>query len=145
MKSTDEVIQISQSFNCSIGKVWEAITETDQMKIWYFEQLKDFKPEVGFETQFSLMSGETRFTHQWKITEVKSQQMITYQWSYEEYPGLALVVFKLSNENNQTTLQIENSVIEDFPDNVPEFKRESAVGGWTYLIKESLKKYLSED
>jgi len=35
-------------------------------------------------------------------------------------------------------------VLEDFPQDIPEFKRESGLAGWTYLILESLQKYLAD-
>ncbi len=34
--------------------------------------------------------------------------------------------------------------VEKFPDNIPEFKRESDVAGWNYFIKDSLKEFLEE-
>ena len=38
---------IERVYNAPIQLVWEAITNRDQMKQWYFD-LKEFKPEVGF-------------------------------------------------------------------------------------------------
>jgi len=32
-----------------------------------------------------------------------------------------------------------------FPDDIPEFKRESGVEGWNYLIKKSLKAFLEKE
>jgi hypothetical protein len=34
-------------------------------------------------------------------------------------------------------------VVEDFPDDIPEFDRESCQSGWNYLISESLSSYLT--
>lgn len=34
-------------------------------------------------------------------------------------------------------------VLESFPQNTPEFKRESCVGRWGYFIKHRLKNYLN--
>ena len=45
--------------------------------------------------------------------------------------------------NNITTLHLNFTVLEAFPENIPEFKRESGVEGWNYLIKESLKNFLN--
>jgi len=42
---------IERVFNSNSSKVWEAISNQDIMKKWYFD-LKDFKPEVGFKFSF---------------------------------------------------------------------------------------------
>jgi len=33
-----------------VKALWDAITEVDQMRLWCFESIPSFKPEVGFET-----------------------------------------------------------------------------------------------
>jgi hypothetical protein len=35
-------------------------------------------------------------------------------------------------------------VRETFPDDIPEFRRDSCIGGWEYLIQKSLKEYLEK-
>ncbi len=83
--------------------------------------------------------------HKWRITEVIPRKVITYNWQFEEYPGEGLVEFNISSEKNKTKLRLTNYVLEDFPDNVPEFTRESCHGGWTYFINERLKEFLEKD
>ena len=50
MRNTDKPVIVEQIFNTTIANVWDAITELDQMKQWYFNNIESFKPEVGFET-----------------------------------------------------------------------------------------------
>ncbi len=40
----NNVIIIEQDFNAAASKVWNAITDKDEMKIWYFD-LEAFKPD----------------------------------------------------------------------------------------------------
>ena len=40
---------IEQVYDAPIGKVWQALTDKDKMKEWYFPQLKKFEPVVGFK------------------------------------------------------------------------------------------------
>jgi len=54
MKKNEEPIIVEQTFNTSVDTVWNALTEIDQMRKWYFESIPSFKPEVGFETQFNV-------------------------------------------------------------------------------------------
>ncbi|MEL7124229.1 MAG: SRPBCC domain-containing protein, partial [Bacteroidota bacterium] len=82
------------------------------------------------------------FPHQWKIMEVIPQQKIVYNWRYEGYAGDSMVSFELIENDAQTTLRLTHQVLESFPQDIPEFTRESCLGGWNYFIKESLSKYL---
>jgi uncharacterized protein YndB with AHSA1/START domain len=142
MKITDDPIVVEQTFNKSIDIVWDSITKIDQMRQWYFENIPSFKPELGFETQFNVQSGDRNFPHLWKLTEVVPKKLIAYNWKYESYQGDSFVVFELFKEKNCTRLKLTHHIKESFPDNIPEFKRESCIEGWTYFIKKRLKEFL---
>ena len=112
---------------------------------WYFENIPDFKPEVGFETSFLIENEGRKFTHEWKITEVEPLKKITYEWRFKEYPTiLGVVTFLISEKENKTLLKVTNQGIETWPNNVPEFTRESCQGGWEYFINQNLKNYINE-
>ena len=83
MRKDDEPIIIEHTFNVSIETIWNAITEIEQMRQWYFENIPSFKPEVGFETQFNVRSQDRNFLHMWKVTEVVPLKKITYNWKFE--------------------------------------------------------------
>lgn len=142
MKVNDDPIIIEQFFNSPIELVWNAISNVKEMRKWFFDNIPDFKPEVGFETQFNIKSEERNFFHKWRIRNVIPKKMIEYNWSYDVYPGNAFVIFELSEVNSSTKLTLTNIVTEDFPEDIPEFKRESCIGGWTYFINNRLKEYL---
>ncbi len=142
MKKDDQPIVVEQAFKSSIDNVWKAVTEAPKMRQWFFDNIPSFKPEVGFKTQFNVTSGDRNFLHKWEITEVVPQKLITYNWKYEGYPGNSFVTFELSENNNSTNLTLTHDIVEDFPDDIPEFSRESCIGGWEYFIKQSLNKYL---
>lgn len=142
MKKTDPPIIVKQNFHSPLEIVWKSITELEKMHQWYFENIPSFKPEVGFKTQFNIKSGERNFLHKWEVLEVIPNKLIKYNWKYENYPGDSNVTFELLEENNKTKLKLTVEVLEDFPQNIPEFKRESCIGGWEYFIKDRLKKYL---
>lgn len=142
MKKSEKPIIIEQSYSASINKVWKALTELDEMKQWYFRELLSFKPVPGFETRFVVQAEDRIFPHVWKVTEVVPGKKIEYEWSYEGYPGSSIATFELSEKSNRTKLKFTFTTIEDFPDNIPEFKRESGVQGWNYFIQNSLKDYL---
>ncbi len=144
MRVDEDPIIVEQNFNASIETVWNAITEVDQMQKWYFADILAFKPEIGFETQFIVQPGERSFNHMWEVTEVVPLKKISYNWKYDEYPGNSTVSFELYEENDSTILRLTHKVTENFPDDIPEFKKQSGLTGWTYFIKKSLKKYLEK-
>lgn len=144
MKVDEEPIIIEQTFNTSIDAVWKAITDIDQMRQWFFDNIPSFKPEVGFETQFDVQSGERTFRHMWKVTEVVPLKLIKINWNYEGYQGDSDVLFELSEQDNKAKLRLTDLVLEDFSQDIPEFKRESGVEGWTFFIKRSLKDFLDK-
>ena len=142
MKKNDPPVTVEETFNATIKDVWEAITNIELMRKWYFDNIPSFIPEVGFEIQFNVTNEGRNFLHIWKITEVVPEKIIAYSWNYKEYPGEGLVVFDLSEQNGLTKLKLTNEIIESFPDDLPEFKRESCIAGWEYFIKGNLKNLL---
>ncbi len=142
MKKNDIPIIVEQSFNASIQAVWNAITDINEMHKWYFENIPDFKPVVGFKTQFNVQSEERNFLHKWEITEVKPLRLIKYSWVFEEYPGKSTAAFEIFEEEKLTKLRLKVNVLEDFPDEIPEFTTDSCLNGWNYFIKQRLKDYL---
>jgi uncharacterized protein YndB with AHSA1/START domain len=145
MKKNDEPIIVEQVFSAPIETVWTAITDIDHMRQWYFENIPAFKAEVGFETQFDVQSGERIFPHRWKITEVMPLKKIVYNWNFDGYPGDSFVVFELFKQNELTKLRLTLRVVETFPQDIPEFLRESCIGGWNFFLKERLKEFLEKD
>lgn len=135
-------IIVEETYNAPLANVWEAITNKNKMKKWYFD-LTEFKAEVGFEFSFE-GTGRTGATyiHQCKITEVIPYQKLQYSWEYEKVEGFSLVTFELFEEENKTRLKLTHSGVESFPQNDPDFVLGNFNGGWTQLVKELLRDYL---
>jgi uncharacterized protein YndB with AHSA1/START domain len=142
MKKSDKPIIVEQVFNASRTDVWNALTDIDEMKKWYFENIPAFEPVNGFKTSFNVISNGRNFLHKWEVTEVIPEERIAYTWRFEGYGGLSTTDFFLKEENGGVRLILTVTVQEDFQENIEEFKRESCIGGWNYFIKERLKNYL---
>ena len=142
MKRSDDPIIVEEYFDADPGSVWGAITEVEQMREWFFENIPDFKPIVGFTVEFNVDAGERSFLHQWEITKVVPGRLIEYNWKYSGYAGDAIVTFEVIPENGSTMLRLTNIVTEDFQEGIPEFERQSCIGGWEYFIKQRLNEYL---
>ena len=145
MQKNEPPIVIEQKFDNPIETVWAAITDLDRMRQWYFENIPAFKAEVGFETRFEVNAGERVFPHCWKVTAVKPPELIAYDWRYEGYPGDSRLQIELFRQAVGTRLKLTHSVSESFPQDIPEFKRESGIAGWNYFIGTRLKEYLEKN
>jgi len=144
MRADEAPVIVEETFDVSAQAVWSAITVVKEMREWYFDNIPAFEARVGFETGFMVTNEGRGFPHQWKVTEVVPVEKISYEWRFEGYPGVGLVAFELVEKEGATTLKLTNTVLEDFPDDVPEFKRESCLGGWEYFIGQRLKEYLEK-
>lgn len=140
----NEPFIIERTYNAPVEKVWNAITDKSEMKQWYFD-LAEFKLEVGCEFQFYGGTKEKQWLHLCKITEAVPKEKLTYTWKYDGYTGISYVTFELFAEENKTRLKLTHAGLESFPtDQVPEFKKENFVEGWTDLIGRSLKEFLEK-
>lgn len=144
MKATDSPIIVKQFFKLDSLSVWDAITNHQLMIQWYFNNIPDFKAEVGFKTQFNVKAPSRDFLHIWEVTNVIPLKKITYNWTFKDIKGSSDVTFELIEQNDGTLLRVSNVVIEDFNDNIPEFKSESCLMGWKYFINEQLVSFLSK-
>lgn len=136
----NEPFVIERTFQAPVAKVWKAITDKNDMKKWYFD-LKEFKPEVGFEFSFYGGTEEKQYLHLCRITEVIVNRKLTYSWRYDGYPGISYVTFELFEEGRATKVKLTHAGLETFPQDRPEFGRESFAQGWTEIIGTGLKEF----
>jgi uncharacterized protein YndB with AHSA1/START domain len=129
-----EALVIERTFNAPVARVWKALTDVEQMRQWYFE-LKEFKPEVGFEFEFSVEHKGMNYHHLCKITEVIPQKKLVHTWRYKGHEGNSLVTFELSAEDNKTRLKLTHDGLDSFP-KTPAFARENFKQGWTAITAE---------
>jgi uncharacterized protein YndB with AHSA1/START domain len=140
LKSKNEPLVIERTFNASAARVWRALTNKDEMKQWYFD-LKEFKPEVGFEFEFTVEHEGMKYHHLCKITDVIPQKKLAYTWRYKGHEGDSLVTFELFADGDKTRLKLTHEGLETFP-KTPAFARTNFMEGWTQIIGSSLKNFL---
>jgi uncharacterized protein YndB with AHSA1/START domain len=138
-----EAVVIERTFNAPVARVWKALTDVEEMRRWYFE-LKEFKPEVGFEFEFIVEHEGMKYHHLCKITEVIPQRKLAYTWRYKGHEGNSLVTFELFADGNKTQLKLSPEGLETFP-KTPSFARKNFMEGWTRIIGSSLKEFVESD
>ena len=130
--------------DATVSKVWEAITDKEAMKQWYFD-LTAFKPEIGFEFQFEGGKDDKLYLHICKIIEVIPNKKLCYSWRYDGYPRNSHVTFELFEEGDKIRLKLTHEGIERFGTDNPDFARENFDAGWTYLIETAIKEFVQKD
>jgi uncharacterized protein YndB with AHSA1/START domain len=139
-----KILVIERMYDAPIEKVWEAITNKEQMRQWYFD-VSDFKAEVGFEFEFKGENDGKSFLHKCIVREVQPLKKISYTWRYEGYPGESLVTFELLNiNNNQTRLKLTHSGTDSFLSH-PDFAKADFNEGWNSILDKSLRDYVETD
>lgn len=136
---------IERTYNAPIKKVWEALTDKDKMKQWYFV-LDKFEARVGFEFSFPGQGskGET-YIHHCKIVAVTEFKKLSYTWTYENIPGHSVVTFELFEEaENKTRVKLTHEGLGTFPSDNPDFAPTSFEGGWNELIGNLLKEFVEK-
>jgi uncharacterized protein YndB with AHSA1/START domain len=138
-----EAVVIERTFAAPVARVWKALTDVGEIKQWYFD-LKEFKPEVGFEFEFIVEHEGMKYHHLCKITEVIPQRKLAYTWRYKGHKGNSLVTFELFADGNKTQLKLTHEGLETFP-KTPSFARKNFMEGWTQIIGSSLKEFVESD
>ncbi len=62
-------------------------------------------------------------------------KMLAYNWKYECISRDSFVKFELFEENKMKKLRLTHQVLEDFPDEIPEFNGESLLRVGHFLSK----------
>ena len=135
-----EAVIVERTLKAPVTRVWKALTDVDQMREWYFD-LKEFKPQAGFEFEFSVEHEGTTYHHLCRVTEVIPEKKIAYTWRYKSEPGDSLVTIELFAEGDNTRLKLTHTGIESFP-KTPAYARKNFEQGWTAIIGTELKQFV---
>lgn len=135
-------VVMERVLDAPVSLVWEAITDIEKMREWYFPQLEAFKPEAGFQTEFNVRCGDEDYLHIWRVIEAIPERKIAYSWRYGGYPGDSVVTFELAAAGDKTRLTLTHAGLETFlPEVHPRLARSSFHAGWTELSA-SLQSFL---
>ena len=141
---THEPFVIERTYNAPVKKVWEAITDKNKMKQWYFD-IAEFKPEVGFEFQFTGGNEGRTYLHLCKIVEVIDGKKLKHSWRYDGYEGNSFVTWELFDEGEKTRVKLTHEGLETFPINNPDLAKNNFVMGWTEITGTLLPNYLQQN
>ena len=139
-----EPIIVERVYNAPVSKVWEAITDAEKMREWYFN-MKGFEPVVGCEFSFIAGAECNEYLHLCRVTEVIENKKLGYTWRYADHPGDSLVTFELFDEGGNTRLKLTHTGVESFGTENPDMRKENFIAGWTDIIGKILKEYVESE
>ena len=134
---------IERTFNAPGNLVWEAITDKNKMKEWYFD-LAEFKAEPGFVFEFTAGDETRQFLHHCEVREVIPGKKLVHSWRYPGYEGDTLVTWELFEDGGKTRLKLTHEGLETLPANNPDFAKEKFAQGWTHIVGTSLKEFVEK-
>jgi uncharacterized protein YndB with AHSA1/START domain len=130
-------IVVEQTFNAPAERVWRAITDKTEMPKWFFAEIKDFRPEKGFDTTFDVKNEANGkvYPHHWTVTDAVPNQKLVYDWLYDGYLGSSWVKWELTSLSpTSTRLKLTHTGIQTFPQDDEAFTAKSCRGGWEYFF-----------
>lgn len=138
-------VVVERILKAPAARVWQAITDKEQMKQWYFD-IPAFIPEPGFEFQFYGTGREgEQYLHHCRITEVIPEKKLSYSWRYEGYEGISQVTFELFAEGETTRLVLTHTGLHNFPATERNiFARENFEAGWSHLVGTALPAFVTQ-
>ncbi|MES2277578.1 MAG: SRPBCC domain-containing protein [Bacteroidota bacterium] len=146
METTEEnatPVVVEKSYNAPVAKVWEALTDNEKMKQWYFV-LPEFKAEVGFEFEFT--GGDPNgkmYLHKCVVKEVVPDKKLAYSWRYDGYEGDSLVTFELFEEGTGTRVRVTHTGLETFPA-IEAFAPKNFNMGWNAILGSTLRDFVEK-
>jgi len=142
----NEPIVVERTYHAPVKAVWEAITDVDKMRQWYFPSLDELVAEVGFETRFDVWHDDKIFVHIWKVKEVEPLKKISYEWKFGGYPGDSVVSWELFTDSEGTRIVLTHTSVETFRGDLhPDLAVHNFVAGWTDFIGKKLKDFVEEE
>lgn len=128
-------------YNTSLEKLWQALTDKDQLQQWYFT-IADFLPEPGRSFQF-YEGPEKQFLHLGKIIEVIPQKKLQHTWEHPQHSkGSTLLTWELFPEGDKTRVVLTHTGIETLADGGAAFAKENYEQGWKEIMDNQLRRFL---
>lgn len=140
-----DVIHIEITYDAPISKVWEALTDKDSIKEWYFN-IPDFSVEKGAEFDFYKAGFKREFLHRCKILEVSEKNRLQYSWAYPNHSeGTSVVTWELIPRGTVTCVRLTHEGLRNHHDAGEKFSPEKFDEGWNNILGKSLSNYLEKE
>ncbi|MFC3158272.1 Uncharacterized conserved protein YndB, AHSA1/START domain [Chryseobacterium arachidis] len=135
-------IIVEHKVNAPIDKVWQALTDKNEMRIWYFD-IEDFELKIGAIFNFYEPGDEKKYHHQAEVVEIIPNKKLKHTWTYPEFSDQkTILTWELQADADHTLIKLIHDDIDYFGDLGENFSRNAFTEGWNGIIGQSLKPYL---
>jgi uncharacterized protein YndB with AHSA1/START domain len=141
LRQAPDPFVIERVFDAPIERVWQALTNKEEIKHWSFD-IPDFEPEEGYEFTFLGEHEGVRFVHYCRISEVIEEKKLAYSWRYENVRGVTYVTWELFPEGRKTRLRLTHEGLENIAHAGHHYFRDNFVAGWNEIIGRNLMSWL---
>lgn len=132
---------VERVYQAPADRVWNALTNEEDMRKWYFD-ISGFKPEVGYEFEFTGGTETEQWRHLCKVLEVQPRKLLKHSWSYDGLPGYSIVTWELFEEGKQTRVRLTHEGLETMPADHPSFSVDSFTQGWSEIVGNLLRNFV---
>lgn len=137
-----DIVKVEAVFDATKSQVWEALTNTEIIKVWYFD-ISNFKLAVGSE--FSFYEGDKKeYLHEGEILKVEQNVVLQHTWKHpQQSKGSSIVTWEIEEtDNNKVKVTLSHEGLENFADAGPNFAPANYEMGWNAIVKTNLRNYL---
>lgn len=135
-------IVVEAKFNAAPEKVWQALTDKDQMRTWYFD-IPDFELKVNATFNFYEPGEAKKYHHRCTIKEIVSNVKLRHTWTHPSHSkGESMLTWEIIPDVDSVLVRLTHSGIENFADAGSDFSRENYVMGWNEIVGQSLKGFV---
>lgn len=135
------MISVTIKIKASATRVWQALTEINQMKEWYFD-IQDFDLNEGSVFNFYETGGTNQFHHRCKMLKIVPEKLLSHTWTHPSHSkGESVVTWNIVENQEFTEVTLQHDGLENFNDAGPDFAPENYQFGWEGLLM-MLKNYL---
>jgi uncharacterized protein YndB with AHSA1/START domain len=132
---------IERVFDAPTERVWQALTNKEEIKRWSFD-IPHFEPEEGFDFTFNGEKDGKPFVHFCRVTEVIPEKKLAYSWRYENVRGISYVTWELFPEGRKTRLRLTHEGLGNFAHAGEPWARGNFEAGWTAIFDQGLRSWL---
>lgn len=143
MRETPAPFVIERVFDAPSQRVWQALTNKEELKHWSFD-IPDFEPEEGFDFTFGSEKGGKGYIHLCRVTEVIPERKLAYSWRYENMRGISYVTWELFPEGKKTRLRLTHEGLENLAYAGEPWARKNFETGWAAIFDQGLRSWLQE-
>lgn len=123
--------------------VWEALTNKEQFKKWYFD-IPDFVLSKGCTFHFYEPGDQQQYRHVCTILDIVPYQKFVHTWTHPDLSkGVTIVSWSLQENAGLTTVTLHHEGLENIQDAGPAFDPKNYQIGWDQILH-NLKKSIHD-